>query len=196
MAKRGRPKARPDISPPLLREIKDRIRLTGSAESVYEQEPRIITKHTYTSWLLEFPDFSTEIDDALGDYRRSQPSYFRRLAESVAEEYLLSHDKPKITTTKVIKTKYKAGKKPNELVIDFSEEYETITERIYRCPTKIIEMFAPQAPSTTIEVLATQMANEGIMPQKRAEVIMAIADRAQENIREVLSGSSDAEEEL
>lgn len=191
MAKRGRPKTRPDISPPLLREIKDRIRKTGSVESVYEQEPKIITRHTYNSWQLEFPEFSVEIDGALGDYRRSQPGYLRKLAESVAEEYLRSHDKPKTTTKKVTKIKYKAGKKPNELVIDFSEETETVTEHIYRCPTKIIEMFAPQTPSTTIDVLATQMANEGILPQKKAEVIMAIADKAQTNIREVLSGASE-----
>jgi hypothetical protein len=56
-------------------------------------------------------------------------------------------------------------------------------------------MIMPQIPRTTIEVLATQMANEGVMPQGKAQTIMAIADKAQTNIREVLSGGLSETEE-
>jgi hypothetical protein len=192
MAKKGIPK----LTPSLIEEMKDRIRRTGSVESVYEQEPKIVTKATYDKWYRDCPELYTEIDAALGDHRRSQPGYFQHLAKACIEDYLTCHKAPKITTTKVTRTRYVAGKRPNELVFEFSEETETRHENILRCPPKIIEMILPQTPRTTIDVLATQMANEGILPQKRAEVIMAIADRAQENIREVLSGSSDAEEEL
>lgn len=192
MAKKGIPK----LTPSLIEEMKDRIRRTGLVESVYEQEPKIVTKSTYDKWYRDHVELYSEIDDALGDYRRSQPGYFQQLAKACIEEYLTCHKAPKVTTTKVTRTRYRAGKKPNELVFDFSEEVETKHETILRCPPKIIEMIMPAIPRTTIDVLATQMANEGILPQPKAERIMAIADRAQENIRGVLSGSIESEEEL
>lgn len=198
MAKKGRPKSRADLSPSLLKEVKDRIRRTGSAESVYEQLPRIITKHTYDSWQIEFPEFSEEINVALADYRRSQPDYFINLAKACVEDYLTCHKSPRVTTSRTKRTRYVPNKKkPDELVLDCIDEVETTNEVILRCPPKIIEMIMPAIPRTTIDVLATQMANEGILPQSKAETIMAIADQAQTTIREVLSGGlSDTEEEL
>jgi hypothetical protein len=195
MAKKGRPR----LTPSIIEEIKDRIRLTGLVESVYEQEPKIVTKATYSKWYEDHRELSTEVDAALGDYRRSQPGYFIHLARACIEDYLTSHRTPRITTSRTKKTryvpKYDQAQKRSELVLDYVEESETTNEVILRCPPKIIEMIMPQIPRTTIEVLATQMANEGVMPQGKAQTIMAIADKAQTNIREVLSGGLSETEE-
>lgn len=194
MAKKGPPK----LTPSLIEEIKDRIRRTGSVESVYFQEPKIVTKATYDRWYKDCPELYSEIDSALGDYRRSQPGYFVHLAKACMEDYLTAHKSPRTTTSRTKRTRYVPNKKkPDELVLDCIEEVETTNEVILRCPPKIIEMVMPAIPRTTIDVLATQMASEGILPQSKAETIMAIADQAQTNIREVLSGGlCETEDEL
>ncbi len=195
MAKKGSSKG---ITPPLIEEIKDRIRKTGSVESVYEQMPRILSREKFTQYRQENITLEAEIDDALAYYRRSQPDYFVNLAKACVEDYLTCHKAPRTTTSRTKRTRYvPSKKKPDELVLDCIEEVETTNETILRCPPKIIEMIMPAIPRTTIDVLATQMANEGILPQSKAETIMAIADQAQTNIREVLSGGlCDVEEEL
>lgn len=161
-------------------------------ESVYEQEPKIVTKVTYDKWYRDHVELYSEIDAALADYRRSQPGYFQSLAKACMEDYLTCHKAPRTTTSRTKRTSYVP--KGKELVLERIEESETINEVILRCPPKIIEMIMPAIPRTTIDVLATQMATEGILPQKKAEVIMAIAEQAQTNIREVLSGTSETEE--
>lgn len=195
MAKKGVIK---QVTPALIKEIKDRIRITGEVESIYKNDPRILSKDTYLRLRQECPTLSEEIDDALLAYRRSQPDYFINLAKACVEDYLTCHKSPRTTTSRTKKTRYVPNKKkPDELVLDCIDEVETTNEVILRCPPKIIEMIMPAIPRTTIDVLATQMANEGILPQSKAETIMAIADQAQTNIREVLSsGLCDAEEEL
>jgi hypothetical protein len=192
MAKSGAPK----FTSSIREEIKDRVRKTGSAESVYEQTPHIISRHTYNSWQIQYPEFAAEIDGALGDYRRSQPNYFVNLAKACIEDYLTCHQRTKTLTSRTKRTRYAPNKK-GDLVFEGMEESETINEISLRCPPKIIEMIMPAIPRTTIDVLATQMANEGILPQPKAERIMAIADQAQTNIREVLSGGlCETEDEL
>lgn len=195
MAKKGVIK---QVTPALIKEIKDRIRITGEVESIYKNDPRILSKDTYLRLRQECPTLSEEIDDALLAYRRSQPDYFINLAKACVEDYLTCHKSPRTTTSRTKRTRYVPNKKkPDELVLDCIDEVETTNEVILRCPPKIIEMIMPAIPRTTIDVLATQMANEGILPQSKAETIMAIADQAQTTIREVLSGGlCDAEEEL
>jgi hypothetical protein len=188
-------------TPKIIKEIKDRISVTGSIESIYKQDPIIISKAIYQRWKENEPSFSHEIDAAMLDHKRSQPDYFVNLAKACVEDYLTCHKAPKTTTTTVKRTrytpKYNHKNKKEELVLDCIEETETKHETILRCPPKIIEMIMPAIPRTTIDVLATQMANEGILPQPKAERIMAIADQAQTNIREVLSGGlCETEDEL
>lgn len=182
----------------MVEEIKNRIRETGLVESVYEQMPRILSREKFTQYRQENITLESEIDAALADYRRSQPDYFVNLAKACVEDYLTCHKSPRTTTSRTKKTRYIPNrKKPDELVLDCIEESETVTEVILRCPPKIIEMIMPAIPRTTIDVLATQMANEGILPQSKAETIMAIADQAQTTIREVLSGGlCETEDEL
>lgn len=195
MAKKGVIK---QVTPALIKEIKDRIRRTGEVESIYKENPRILSRETYLRLRQEDATLDEEINAALLDYKRSQPEYFINLAKTCVEDYLTCHKAPRTTTSRTKRTRYvPSKKKPDELVLDCIEESETVTEVILRCPPRIIEMIMPAIPRTTIDVLATQMANEGILPQPKAERIMAIADQAQTNIREVLSyGLSDAEEEL
>ena len=192
MAKRGRVY----LTPQLLKDIKDRVRRTGLVESLYEQKPTLIGRESYNRLRAEEPLFLKALDDAVADYRRAQPDYFVQLAKDCLEDALLSHKRPKITTSKTVKTRYIPNKRnPAELVMEFTEETETTTEVYHRCPPRILEMIMPQVPKTTIDILATQMANEGILPQKKAEAIVAIADQAQTNIRGVLSGGISETEE-
>lgn len=189
MAKKGVIK---QVTPALIKEIKDRIRRTGEVESIYKENPRILSRETYLRLRQEDSTLNEEIEAALLDYKRSQPEYFINLSKACVEDYLTCHKNPRTTTSRTKRMRYISKVDPKtgveELVLDSIEESETVAEVILRCPPKIIEMIMPAIPRTTIDVLATQMANEGILPQKKAEVIMAIADQAQTNIREVLSG--------
>lgn len=141
------------------------------------------------------------IHEAIADYKRDKAERVReqkedleKLARACLEDMLTSHTKPKIAKSKTVRSKYIV--RAEKLILDQVEEVETSSEIYFRCPPKILEMILPPTPRTTIDVLATQMVNEGAMPLKKAEVIAAIADRAQSDIREVISGSSEFEAQL
>lgn len=178
------------LTPEVIKDIRERVARTGLACSVYTEKPSIITRVTYEKLIKESLELEEIIRDALEDYRRSQPGYFKRLAQDCLENYLRSHNTIKSTTSKTVKTRYKPVKKQGiqTLEIEFVEETETIHQHLLRCPPKILEYVIPAIPQTTIDVLAAQMAEQEILPEAKAVEISAIATKAQETIRGVLSG--------
>lgn len=181
----------------LLRAALERVAGNGTISSIYKGEIPIVSFNKYRVW-MEDPVISRQIYAAVTEYDRVKKEEINKKKEEIEalariclEEILLSHSVPKIAKTKTVHTKYIT--KGNSLVVYEVNEMETTSEIYFRCPPKILEMILPPVPRTTIDVMATQMVNEGVMPQKKAEVIAAIADRAQSDIREVISGASDFE---